>query len=54
MKKYYESPEVKATLFVSQQALAFSFDELENVLQNPEKAGTPTTISKEDVMVPLG
>lgn len=54
MKKNYEAPEAKAMLFVSKQSVAFSFDELEDVLQNPQQPGKPTDISKEDVLVPLG
>lgn len=54
MKKQYESPVVKATLFVSREELAFTFDELENVGQNTQKPGNETPIASGDVLVPLG
>lgn len=54
MKKYYESPEAKAMIFVSQQDLAFNFDDLEDLLQNPQTPGDATIISKEDILIPLG
>lgn len=52
--KQYESPEAKATVFVSKQAVAFSFDDLEDLLQNPQKPGNPTNVSTEDILIPLG
>lgn len=54
MKKYYEAPEAKAMLFVSSQALALNFDDLQNVLQDPREAGDATVVSKNDILVPLG
>lgn len=54
MKKQYEAPVIKATLFVSTEELAFTFDELENVGQGTQKPGKPTDISGGDVLVPLG
>lgn len=54
MKKQYESPVVKSTLFVSREELAFTFDDLEDLLQNPQQPGNPTDISKEDILIPLG
>lgn len=53
MKKQYESPEVKAMLFVSTEELAFSYDDLENVGQNAQKPGPAAGISGGDVMIPL-
>ena len=54
MKKQYESPEVKAMLFVPTEELAFSFDDLENVGQGTQTPGNATEISGGDVLVPLG
>ena len=53
MKKYYEAPEAKAMVFVSKQALAFNFDDLQDVTQDPHQAGDATIISKSDIMIPL-
>ena len=41
-------------VFVSKQNLAFTLDDLQNVLQEPREAGDATVISKNDIMVPLG
>ena len=54
MKKYYEAPEAKAMLFVSAQDLAFNFDDLNDLLQNPQTPGNATVVSKEDILIPLG
>ena len=53
MKKQYESPEVKAMLFVATEELAFSYDDLENLGQNPQTPGPAAGISGGDVMIPL-
>ena len=54
MKKYYEAPEAKAMVFVSKQNLAFTLDDLQNVLQEPREAGDATIVSKTDIFLPLG
>ena len=54
MKKYYEAPEAKAMLFTPAQDLAFNFDDLNDLLQNPQTPGNATVVSKEDIMIPLG
>lgn len=54
MKKQYESPEVKAMLFVSTEELAFTYDDLENVGQGTQTPGPAAGISGGDVIVPLG
>jgi len=53
MKKYYEAPEGKVMLFVSTEELAFTYDELEDVLTDNQTPGKPTDISKGDILIPL-
>lgn len=53
MMKHYESPEAKAMLFVSRQALAIDFDDLEDILKTSEDPEDATIVSKEDILIPL-
>ena len=53
MKKQYEAPVIKATLFVSTEELAFTYDDLDNVGQGAQTPGEPADISGGDVMIPL-
>lgn len=53
MKKQYEAPEAEQILFISQQKLAFSFDDLLDTGNPMQTPGDSTTISGGDILVPL-